>query len=194
MSRSFLLRALALLIAWIGLTGVTAVKAADHADSEQEQHDLLVKRLRNLQDKAGEFGESYRPIYQAALPWYERWGGINRDPVDPWMVSPENYAGELADALEKGKNFVAENPGAQIPLVFETTLGGGEKISVKYWLKIPAGFPAPSVRFPLIIGLHGSGWLGHKISFVRGGGTSGPPCFEVIPINEGGSWRIDFLN
>jgi hypothetical protein len=178
----------------MALTGITAgVAAAGQADSWQEQHDLLVKRLRNLQDKAGEFGESYRPIYQAALPWYERWGGINRDPVDSWMVSPEKYADDLADALEKGMNFVAENPGAQIPLVFETTLPGGEKISVKYWLKLPAGFPSRSAHFPLIIGLHGSGWLGHKISFVRGGGGSGP-CFEVTPINEGGSWRIDFLN
>ena len=167
--------------------------AAGQADVWQEQHDLLVKRLRNLQAKAGVFGESYRPIYLAALPWYERWGGINRDPVDPWMVSPEKYASELADALDKGMNFVAENPGAQIPLVFETALPGGEKISVKYWLKIPAGFPSPSARFPLIIGLHGSGWLGHKISFVRGGGAAGP-CFEVVPIDEGGSWRIDFLN
>jgi hypothetical protein len=41
--------------------------------------------------------------------------------------------------------------------------------------------------------LHGSGWLGHKISYVRGGKTGGR-AFQVTPINEGGPWKLDFLN
>ena len=41
------------------------------------------------------------------------------------MVSPEQYATELADAFEHGRNYIAENPGSQWPLMFEKTLAGG---------------------------------------------------------------------
>jgi len=180
-------------LACLGLSLATAALAADQPDAWQGQHDQLVARLRKVQDRSGAFGPAYQPIYAAALPWYERWGGINRDPVDAWMVSPEKYAGDLATALEQGKNFVADHPDSQLPLVFDVTLPGGDKVAVKYWLKLPAGFPSASTKFPLVIGLHGSGWLGHKISFVPGSGPGGP-CFAVTPIWENGFWRIDFLN
>jgi pimeloyl-ACP methyl ester carboxylesterase len=180
-------------LACLGLFCGLSARAAEPPDAWQRQHDQLVARLRNLQAKAGTFGAAYQPIYEAALPWYERWGGVNRDAVDAWMMSPEQYAGKLATALEQGKNFVADNPDSQLPLVCDVTLPGGDKVSVKYWLKLPAGFPSASAKFPLIIGLHGSGWLGHKISFVQGHGPGGP-CFAVTPIWQEGFWRIDFLN
>jgi hypothetical protein len=44
-----------------------------------------------------------------------------------------------------------------------------------------------------VIGLHGSGWLAHKISFKRGSGAAGP-TFSVVPIDMEGPWKIDFLN
>ena len=187
------LPSLLLRLGCVSLFFATAALAADQSDAWQEQHDQLVTRLRQVKDRAGAFGSAYQPIYEAALPWYERWGGIDREPVDAWMVSPEKYAGDLATALEQGKNFVADHPDSQLPLVFDVTLPGGDKIAVKYWLKLPAGFPSASMKFPLIIGLHGSGWLGHKISFVPGSGPGGP-CFAVTPIWENGFWRIDFLN
>ena len=65
----------------------------------QGTHDQLVARLRSLAPKEGIFGPAYAPLYRAALPWYERWGGRNPNPVDDFMVSPEVYAGELASAL-----------------------------------------------------------------------------------------------
>jgi pimeloyl-ACP methyl ester carboxylesterase len=161
--------------------------------SWQGQHDQLVARLRALEAKSGAFGPAYAPLYRAAIPWYERWGGRNQDPVDANMVSPEAYAGELADALEKGRNFIAENPGALFPLAFEKALPGGRSVRCNYWLSLPRGFPDSGGPYPLQVGLHGSGWLAHKISFVRGKGDGGP-LLSVTPIDEGGPWQIDFLN
>jgi pimeloyl-ACP methyl ester carboxylesterase len=158
-----------------------------------ETHDQLVARLRKLQVKEGEFGPAYQPLYHAALPWYELWGGRDSKPVDEDMVSPEAYAAELAGALERGRNYFAENPSALFPLVFRKTLPGGKEVAANYWLSLPAGFPQEGRAFPLIVGLHGSGWLGHKISYKRGGGPPGR-TFGVTPINMGGPWQIDFLN
>ncbi len=112
------------------------------------------------------------------------------------MVSPEEYATELADALEHGRNFFAENPGALFPLSFEQRLPSGKTVKANYWITLPAGFPETGRRFPLVIGLHGSGWLGHKISYVRQTrkNLSGGRVFAVTPIDEAGPWQIDFLN
>jgi hypothetical protein len=156
-------------------------------------HDQLVQRLRNLSGKEGAFGPAYRPLYHAALPWYELWGGRDRNPVDADMVAPEAYASNLADALEHGHNYFAENPGALFPLVFEGKSLDGTVFRANYWLRIPVGFPTGGRTFPLVIDLHGSGWLGHKISFKRSG-RSPDETFNVTPINMGGPWNIDFLN
>lgn len=112
------------------------------------------------------------------------------------MVPPEQYATELADALEHGRNFFAENPEALLPLAFEMPLPGGGAMKVNYWIILPAEFAEKGRLFPLIIGLHGSGWLGHKISFVRQArkAASAARAIEVTPINEGGPWQISFLN
>jgi Phospholipase/Carboxylesterase len=134
-----------------------------------------------------------QPIYHAALSWYELWGGRDRNPVDPDMVSPEDYADGLASALEAGRNYFAEKPGALFPLVFQKTLPGGRELSANYWLSLPAGFPTAGRVFPLIIDLHGSGWLGHKISLRPAPGPAGP-TFGVTPIDMSGPWKIDFLN
>jgi hypothetical protein len=159
----------------------------------QDKYMQLVLRLRNLASKENAFGPDYQPIYHAALPWYERWGGRDRAPVDRDMMAPEDYAEGLASALESGRNYFAEKPGALFPMVFETTLPDGRQVSTNYWLSLPAGFPAKGRLFPLIIGLHGSGWIGHKISMRPGSGSAGP-TFGVTPINYGGPWKIDFLN
>ncbi|HEY5079411.1 MAG TPA: hypothetical protein VII43_06170, partial [Opitutaceae bacterium] len=169
--------------------------AADPAPGQswQQQHDALVARLRALKDKAGAFGPAYGAIYAATIPWYETWGGRNDKKVDDNMVSPEAYAAELADALEHGRNYIEEHPGSQWPLVFEKTLAGGKVVKCNYWLALPAGFPKEGQSFPLIVGLHGSGWLGHKISFVRGKDAGGS-TFGVVPIDEAAPWQLDFLN
>jgi hypothetical protein len=159
----------------------------------RETHDRLVERLRKLLVKENEFGPAYKPLYHAALPWYELWGGRDSKPVDDDMVSPETYAAELAAALEQGRNYFAENPSALFPLVFRKALPDGKEVAANYWLSLPAGFPEEGRSFPLIVGLHGSGWLGHKISFKRGGGPPGR-TFAVTPIDMGGPWKIDFLN
>jgi pimeloyl-ACP methyl ester carboxylesterase len=158
-----------------------------------QTHDLLVARLGKLMVKENEFGPAYRPLYHAALPWYELWGGRDPRPVDDGMVSPEAYAAELAGAMEQGRNYFAENPSALFPLVFHKKLPGGKEVAANYWLSLPAGFPQEGRTFPLIVGLHGSGWLGHKISYKRGNGPAGR-TFGVTPINMGGPWQIDFLN
>ena len=98
----------------------------------QERHDQLVRRLRVLTAKEGAFGEAYRPLYHAALPWYELWGGRDPSPVDGDMVSPETYAEELAGSLEQGRNFFAENPGALLPLVFKGTLPDARAAGANY--------------------------------------------------------------
>jgi hypothetical protein len=180
------------LLACLVLLFAAAVSAAA-PDPWQEEHDHLVARLRALAGRTGAFGAAYKPLYDAALPWYELWGGRDREPVDSWMTGPEAYAAELADSLEHGRNFIAENPGALLPLCYEATLPGGAKVSAKYWIRLPDGFPARSASFPLIMNLHGSGWLGHKISFAKGRTASGP-FFDVTPIDEAGPWKIDFLN
>jgi pimeloyl-ACP methyl ester carboxylesterase len=112
------------------------------------------------------------------------------------MVPPDDYARELADALEHGRNFFAENPEALLPLVFAARLPDGKVVNANYWTILPTGFPGDGRRFPLVISLHGSGWLGHPISFVRK--TRHPVAarraFGVTPIDEGGPWQIDFLN
>jgi len=159
----------------------------------QATHDRLVQRLRGLAGKENSFGSDYQPLYHAAIPWYELWGGRNSDPVDADMVAPEAYANELAGALEQGRNYFAENPSALFPLVFKRATPGGGEASVNYWLRLPAGFPGAGRTYPLVVDLHGSGWLGHKISFKRTGRSSGP-AFTVTPINMGGPWKIDFLN
>jgi pimeloyl-ACP methyl ester carboxylesterase len=116
--------------------------------------------------------------------------------VDDWMSPPEAYATELADALEHRRNFFAENPRALFPLVFTARLPHGRTVQANYWLTLPAGFPQEGRRFPLVIALHGTGWLGHKISFVRQArkNPTGSRAFTVTPIDEAGPWQIDFLN
>jgi len=170
-------------------------RAADTPASSgwPEKHDQLVRRLRDLSSKEDAFGAAYRPLYHAALPWYELWGGRDQNPVDPDMVSPDAYAEELAGALEQGRNYFAEKPNALFPLVFQGVLTGGKQVRANYWLYLPAGFPAAGRTFPLVIDLHGAGWLGHKISFKARMGPPGP-TFGVTPINMGGPWQIDFLN
>lgn len=172
-----------------------AARAAgtDLPSAWQERHDHLVLRLRNLSPKEDAFGPAYRPLYHAALPWYELWGGRDPSAVDPDMVSPEAYAEELAGALEQGRNLFAEKPNALFPLVFQGTLAGGKQVRANYWLYLPAGFPGAGRTYPLVIDLHGSGWLGHKISFKERTGPAGP-TFGVTPIDMGGPWQIDFLN
>jgi acetyl esterase/lipase len=177
----------------VGAALAAAAFGADAPDTWQATHDALVARLEALRSKTAAFGPAYASLYDAALPWYKTWGGINRDPVDSWMVGPEDYAASLADAIEHGRNFIADDPDGLFPLVFETTLASGEKVSSKYWLKLPAGFPNTAATYPLIVGLHGSGWLGHKISYVKGKGAGGP-FIEVTPIDEAGPWKIDYLN
>jgi hypothetical protein len=170
--------------------------AAGHAafgPGWQERHDQIVGRMRALRGREGAFGPAYEPLYRAAIGWYEAWGGRNDDPVDANMVGPEQYAAELADALEHGDNFFADHPGALFPLAFEEVLPNGKDVRCNYWLSLPAGFPNPAREFPLLVGLHGSGWLGHKISFVRGKAPSGS-FFEVTPIDQAGPWQLDFLN
>ena len=177
----------------ISLCGLAAAAESAAGQGWQQEHHLLVARLRALKEKAGAFGPAYGAIYAAALPWYEAWGGRNDKKVDDFMVSPEAYATELADALEHGRNYIAEHPGSQWPLAFEKTLPGGKVVKCNYWLNLPAGFPKEGQSFPLIVGLHGSGWLGHKISFVRGKDAGGQ-TFGVVPIDEEGPWQLDFLN
>jgi pimeloyl-ACP methyl ester carboxylesterase len=159
----------------------------------KEQHDQLVVRLRTLTAKEGAFGPAYRPLFHAALSWYELWGGRNPNPVDDGMVSPEAYANELAQSLEQGRNYFAENPDALFPLVFGKILPDGRSYNANYWIALPAGFPMSGRSFPLVIELHGAGWLGHKISFKRRAGAS-DPVFTVTPIDMESPWKIDFLN
>jgi pimeloyl-ACP methyl ester carboxylesterase len=184
---------LSFLLAAMFLCRVGLASDLPASDAWKTRHDQLVLRLRNLVQKESAFGAAYRPLYHAAIPWYELWGGRDQGPVDDDMVSPEAYADELAGALENGRNFFADNPGALFPLVFSGTLPGGKAVGVNYWLSLPAGFPDGSRSFPLVVDLHGSGWLGHKISFKRHGRAAGP-AFSVTPINMGGPWQIDFLN
>ena len=162
----------------------------------QDRHDQLVARLHALVKAEGAFGPAYQPLYHAALTWYEQWGGNPQHSVDDWMVPPEDYATELADALEQGRNYFAESPGALLPLSFEKQMPDGKVARANYWLTLPAGFPQKGRTFPLVVGLHGSGWLGHKISYVRKSrkDPSAGRVFTVTPINEGGTWQIDFLN
>jgi pimeloyl-ACP methyl ester carboxylesterase len=178
----------------VSLAAISAVPAL--AQDWQSRHDALVGRLRALAPMENHWGAAWQPIYHAALPWYERWGGNPQHAVDDWMTPPETYAEELADALEHGRNFFAENPGASIPLVFATQLPDGRTVDSNYWLSLPAGFPQEGRTFPLAVGLHGSGWLGHKISFVRSTkpDSAGGRVFSVTPIDEAGPWQIDFLN
>jgi len=180
----------------IVLTWVGATACFGDAPSWQARHDQLVARLRALAGREDAFGPAYRPLYRAALPWYEQWGGRTPHAVDDGMVPPDDYAAELADAMEHGRNFLAENSQALLPLVFEARLPGGKTVRANYWLALPAGFPEAGRVFPLVIGLHGSGWLGHPLSFVRAPRrpVAGRRTFEVTPINEAGPWQIDFLN
>ncbi len=186
------LRAL-LLIMMLALLPATGQGAAG---SWQDQHDQLVARLRALVTQEGAFGPAYQPLYHAALTWYEQWGGQPQHKVDDWMVPPEEYATELAEALEHGRNYFAENSGALLPLAFEQQLPGGKVARANYWLTLPSGFSEKGRTFPLVIGLHGTGWWGHKISFVRKPrkDASAGRVFTVTPINEGGLWQIDMLN
>jgi pimeloyl-ACP methyl ester carboxylesterase len=169
-------------------------RAAATADW-QAQHAGLVARLRALAANEGAFGDVYQPLYHAALPWYEQFGGNPQHGVDEWMVPPEQYATELAESLENGRNFFADQSGALVPLVFEWSRQNGGRVRANYWLSLPRGFGEKGRSFPLIIGLHGSGWLGHKLSFVRPrAGQASGPAIQVTPINEQGPWQIDFLN
>lgn len=175
---------------------VAAAALAFSGMSGRADADPLAARLKALEPRAGSFGEAYRPIYEAALPWYAAWGSNPRHAVDEWMVQPERYADELASAVEHGRNLFAEHPQALIPQAFETVLGGKEPFRANYWILLPTDFGRGGRRFPLLIGLHGTGWLGHRLSYVAEAGktASGGRAFEVTPIDEAGPWRIDFLN
>lgn len=159
----------------------------------KQKNEQLVSRLEALKSRSTMFSPAYDPIYKAVLSWYALWNDKHETEVDSWMVDPDIYVAELADALEQGHNFIAENPGASFPLAFEKRLPDGTEFACNYLLSIPKDFPKEGNKFPLIISLHGSGWLGHKISFIRGKGEGGR-VFQVTPINEGGPWKLDFLN
>jgi hypothetical protein len=174
------------------LTLCVAGFSATAADAPQH-YDQLAARLQALETKAGAFGPDYEPLYRAAIAWYEVWGNHTNDPADTYFVAPDKYAAELADALEHGSNYIGEHLGSAFPMAFEATLADGSVVKANYQLSFPAGFPEKGRKFPLIIGLHGSGWLGHKISYVRGGPTGGR-VFQVTPIDQAGPWKIDFLN
>lgn len=169
------------------------VSMAVSATAEPQTYDLLVARFQALKSKEASFGPDYQPIYHAAIAWYETWGNHTNDPADKFFVQPNDYAAEFADAVEHGHNYIGEHLGSAFPLAFEGKLLDGTVVKANYQLSFPAGFPQSGRKFPLIIGLHGSGWLGHKISYVRGG-TVGGRAFQVTPINQGGPWKIDFLN
>ena len=158
-----------------------------------EKHVELVLRLRKADVEENAFGADYWPIYHAALPWYGLWVGSEHNPVDSDMVAPEDYAADLASALEAGRNYFAEKPGASFPLVFQKTLPDRRQFHANYLLSLPEGFPKAGHVFPLVIDLHGSGWIGHEISLRPGSGPAGP-TFNVTPINMSGPWNIDFLN
>lgn len=157
--------------------------------------EALIARLRALAAHAADFGPAYEPLYRAALPWYEQFGANPPHAVDGWMVPPDVYAAELARALEHGQNTFAV-PNALLPLVFSATRPDGRELRTNYWLVLPEHFGEEGRTFPLIISLHGSGWLGHKISFVRQtrGGAPRGPFLQVTPINEAGPWSIPDLN
>jgi hypothetical protein len=159
----------------------------------QQKHDSLVKRLKALESKADSFGPAYIPLYKVIIPWYEAWGGRNNAPVDDWAVSPEIYAEELADALEHGHNYIAEHPDSTFPAWFKTKLRNGHEYFANYELHLPKEFPAPGRKYALTIGLPGSGWIAHKISYSRGTGNT-DSWISVTPILEGRDWQIDFLN
>jgi hypothetical protein len=168
------------------LTGLAATAAP-------ERYDQLVERFRALEAKEAAFGPDYEPLYRAAIAWYEAWGNHTNDPADTYFVAPDEYAAEFADALEHGHNYIGEHLGAAFPMAFESRLPDGTVVRANYQLSFPSGFPEKGRKFPLVIGLHGSGWLGHKISYVRGGKTGGR-VLQVTPINQGGPWKLDFLN
>lgn len=180
----------AIILLAASLTSLT-ISAAEAADSSR--YDQLAARFRALEGREAAFGPVYQPLYHAAIRWYEDWGNHTNDPADKYFVPPDEYAAELADALEHGSNFIAAHLGSAFPMAFEQKLAGGTNFKANYQLNFPAGFPEPGRKFPLIIGLHGSGWLGHKISYVRGGATGGR-VFQVTPIDQRGPWRLDFLN
>jgi predicted esterase len=180
----------AIIILSLCLAGLTA--PANAADVPT-RYDQLVVRLRGLETRAGDFGPTYEPLYRAALAWYETWGNHTNDPADTYFVAPDDYAAEFADALEHGHNFIGEHLGSAFPMAFEKKLPDGTVVKANYQLTFPAGFPEKGRKFPLIIGLHGSGWLGHKISYVRGGQTGGR-VFQVTPIDQSGPWKLNFLN
>ena len=175
------------------LTGLTGLTAPATAISAPEHYDQLVERFRALEAKEAAFGPDYEPLYRAAIAWYEAWGNHTNDPADTYFVAPDEYAAEFADALERGHNYIGEHLGSAFPMAFETRLPDGTVVKANYQLSFPSGFPETGRKFPLVIGLHGSGWLGHKISYVRGGKTGGR-VFQVTPINQGGPWKLDFLN
>jgi hypothetical protein len=159
-------------------------------------NERLIQRLRALDaphGAASSFGPAYEAIYHPMLAWYAAWGSKHTGAVDSWMVPAEQYCTELADALEHGRNFIAENPAASFPLAFEKALPDGTTVKVNYLLSLPAGFPKAGQRYPLQIGLPGSGWLGHMISFSRGSGPGGR-LISVTPINPRGPWQLGFLN
>jgi predicted esterase len=181
-------RAIALLLSC--LAGLTAPAFAADAPAPYGQ---LVERFRALDARAGDFGPDYEPLYHAAIAWYIAWGNHTNDPADTYFVAPDEYAAEFADAVEHGHNFIGEHLGSAFPMAFEKKLPDGTIVKANYQLNFPAGFPEKGRKFPLIIGLHGSGWLGHKISYVRGGQPGGR-VFQVTPIDQRGPWKLDFLN
>jgi pimeloyl-ACP methyl ester carboxylesterase len=184
---------LRLLVASLSVCCAARAEDTGAADARWEAHVQLVVRLRKLAAKENAFGADYQPIYHAALPWYGLWAGSGQNPVDADMVSPDDYANELAGALEARRNYFAEKPGASFPLVFRKTYPDGKEFHANYLLSLPAGFPKAGQLFPLIVDLHGSGWNGHKISFRPASRPAGP-TFWVTPINMSGRWNIDFLN
>jgi predicted esterase len=182
--------AVALLV--LAALGTTCRAADEHAENQTK----LIARLRALTANEGRFGPAYQAVYHAALPWYEAWGVNSRNGVDDWMVPPDTYAAELADALEKGRNYFAESPNGLLPLCFAGKTADGKAMKVNYWISLPTGFAGGDKKFPLVISLHGTGWLGHRLSFVRQS-TKIPatrPAIMVTPIDEGGPWSLEFLN
>ncbi|MFA5265138.1 MAG: hypothetical protein WC378_15050 [Opitutaceae bacterium] len=163
------------------------------AAAPSDEQAILIKRLRTQAERIESFDSVHKALYQTLLPWYETWGTKITEAVDSNMIAPDVYAKELADSLEQGKNFIADNPRGVFPMVFEKTLPSGKKCSYNYFLTLPADYTKSDRKFPLIIGLHGTGWLAHKISFIRTT-IMDSRTFSVTPINEAGPWQLDFLN
>ncbi|MBI4660062.1 MAG: hypothetical protein HY735_14575 [Verrucomicrobia bacterium] len=134
---------------------------------------------------------AWRKIVSSAVFWLDQKLGYDFKMIDETVLPDRQYAGDLADALERRRNLFSEKPGAEIPLAPNPS---DDPSSIKtFVVSVPKDFLGDDRKYPLLIQLHGGGGGRRPVHFNASQPSGDSPLIMVKPISQSG-WQAKALN